>query len=345
MKNKENRTSLKRIVLISLCVVLSLILVVLIFAAVFMDRILGAINRVPNDQTLSSSALEELLRPEQTRGDDYTGPMFNEDEITMPTGQVDVVDNENVINILLLGQDRRGGTINSLTDVMMLCSINKETKTLTMTSFLRDLYLKIPGYYRSDKLNVAYPVGGFKMIDDALEVNFGVKVDGNVEVDFSQFAKIIDLLGGVDIELTEAESVYLNNSGFYTHAGMNHLNGDEALTYARIRAIDSDFNRTNRQRKVITAILNQFRNASLGQITDILMGVLGMITTDMTDAEIMSYAIEFAPLLKDLEIKSQHIPADGTYYFGDVKDQNIVDCIFIKDFETNLKLITDIYKD
>ncbi len=310
-----------------------------------MDRILGAINRVPNDQTLSSSALEELLRPEQTRGDDYTGPMFNEDEITMPTGQVDVVDNENVINILLLGQDRRGGTINSLTDVMMLCSINKETKTLTMTSFLRDLYLKIPGYYRSDKLNVAYPVGGFKMIDDALEVNFGVKVDGNVEVDFSQFAKIIDLLGGVDIELTEAEAVYLNNSGFYTHAGMNHLNGDEALTYARIRAIDSDFNRTNRQRKVITAILNQFRNASLGQITDILMGVLGMITTDMTDAEIMSYAIEFAPLLKDLEIKSQHIPADGTYYFGDVKDQNIVDCIFIKDFETNLKLITDIYKD
>lgn len=345
MKNRENKISWKRIALISLCVVLSVILVVLIFAAVFMDRILGSINRVPNDQTLSSSELEELLKQEQTRGDDYTGPMFNEDEITMPTGNVEVVNDKNVINILLLGQDRRGGTINSLTDVMMLCSINKETKTLTMTSFLRDLYVKIPGHRRSDKLNVAYPVGGFKMIDDALEVNFGVKVDGNIEVDFSQFAKIIDLLGGVDIELTGAEAVHMCNNGYFVQTGMNHLNGDEALMYSRIRAIDSDFNRTNRQRKVVTAILNQFRNASLGQITDTLMGVLGMITTDMTNDEIMGYAVEFAKLLKDLEIKSQHIPAEGTYYFGDVKDQNIVDCIFIKDYETNLKLIKDIYKD
>lgn len=345
MKNNDNRPSWRRILLICLCIALSLILVVLIFAAVFMDRILGSINRVPNDQTLSSSELNELLKPEQTRGEDYTGPMFNADEITMPTENAEIIEDEDIINILLLGQDRRGGTRNSLTDVMMLCSIDKENRTLTMTSFLRDMYLKIPGYFRSDKLNVAYPAGGFKMIDDALEVNFGVKVDGNIEVDFSQFAKIIDLLGGVDIELTGAEAAYMNSSGYFVRTGINHLNGDEALLYSRIRYIDSDFYRTNRQRNVVTAILNQFRNASLGQITDTLVGVLGMITTDMTDAEIMSYAMEFAPLLKDLKIRSQHIPAEGTYYYGDVKDQNIVDCIFISDFEANRKLIADIFKD
>ncbi len=343
MKNDDKKISWRRVALTITCVVLAIVLVLIVIAAVFMDRLLGSINRVPNGQeTLSSSDIAQLLQPSETRGEDFTGPAFNASDVTMPTEDAQVVKNEEVVNILLLGQDRRGGTRNSLTDVMMLCSINKETKTLTMTSFLRDIYVKIPGHYRNDKLNVAYPVGGFKMIDDTLEVNFGVKVDGNVEVDFSQFTKIIDLLGGVDIELTGAEAKDMNTDyDFGVRSGMNRLNGEEALAYARIRYIDSDFNRTNRQRNVVTAIVNQFRNASLGQITDALTAVLQMITTDMTDAEIMKYAMELAPLLKDLKIVSQHIPSEGTYYYGDVKDQNIVDCIFIKDFEANRKLIAD----
>lgn len=345
MENSRKKGSWRRGILIALCVILSLILVLLIFAAVFMDRLLGSINRVPNEQTLSSSDIEELLKPVETRDQNYSGPVIDASDVTLPSEDAEIIENDHVVNILLLGQDRRGGTRNSLTDVMMLCTINKETKTLTMTSFLRDLYLKIPGHYRSDKLNVAYPVGGFKMIDAALEVNFGVKVDGNVEVDFSQFARIIDLLGGVDVELTGAEAAYMNARGFSVRSGMNHLDGDAALRYSRIRSIDSDFYRTNRQRNVVTAIVKQFKNASLGQITDTLVGVLGMITTDMSDAEIMSYALELAPLLKDLKIQSQHIPAEGTYYYGDVKDQNIVDCIFISDFETNRKLIEKAFED
>lgn len=343
----NNKISWKRVALIITCVILSLILVVLLAASVFMNRILGQINRVPSTQeTLSSSDIAELLQPVETRGEDFTGPAFNATDVTMPTEDAQIVESEKIVNILLLGQDRRGGTKNSLTDVMMLCTINKETKTLTMTSFLRDMYLKIPGHYRNDKLNVAYPVGGFRMIDDALEVNFGVKVDGNVEVDFSQFAEIIDMLGGVEIELTSAEAAHLNEwYGFGLKSGKSRLNGEMALGYARIRKIDSDFYRTNRQRNVVTAIVNQFRNASLGQLTDTLTAVLGMITTDMTDAEIMKYAMEFAPLLKDLKIVSQHIPAEGTYYYGDVKDQNIVDCIFLKDYETNRKLLADVLGD
>ena len=343
MKDEKKQFSWKRVALIALCVILSLILVVLIFAAVFMDRILGSINRAPDShETLSSSELQELLEPVETRGEDFTGPTFNAEDITIPTEVVEIVPQKHVVNILLLGQDRRGGTKNSMTDVMMLCTIDKETKTLTMTSFLRDLYVKIPGHYRNDKMNIAYAVGGFPMINDTLETNFGVKVDGNVEVDFSQFAKIIDMLGGIDIELTGAEAAYLNN-GWATgmKSGMNRLSGSDALAYARIRDIDSDFQRTNRQRNVVTAILNQFRNASLTQLTDTLTTALGMITTNMTDAEIMKYALEFAPILKDLKIVSQHIPVEGSYYYGDVKDQNIVDCIFIKDYDANLQLIAD----
>ena len=342
MINKR-KTSWKKIALGFVCVVLSLTLVALIFVAVFMDRLFGSIQREPEVQaTISSSELEELLKPEVTRGEDYTGPAYHEDEITMPT-EAEVIESEKIVNILILGQDRRGGTRNSLTDVMMLCTINKETKTLTMTSFLRDMYLQIPGHYRNDKLNVAYAVGGFDMINAALAVNFGVKVDGNIEVDFKQFSKIIDLLGGVDIELTGAEAAYMRNEhGHQVTSGMNHLNGESALLYSRIRYIDSDFYRTNRQRNVVTAILKQFKNASLTQITDTLTAALEMITTNMTDAEIMKYAVELAPLLKDLNIVSQHIPMDGTYYYGDVKNQNIVDCIFISDFETNRQMIADV---
>lgn len=343
MKNDKKKVSWKRVALIGISVILALVLLALVFVAVFMDRVFDSINREPTEHaTLSSSELQELMQPEGTRGEDFTGPAFNEDEITMPTEVVEVIEKDHIVNFLVLGQDRRGGKKNSLTDVMMLCTINKETKTLTMTSFLRDLYLQIPGHYRNDKLNVAYPVGGFDMINAALEVNFGVKVDGNVELDFSQFSKIIDLLGGVDINLTGGEAGAMYDNGFSVRTGMNHLDGEAALFYARLRYIDSDFQRTNRQRNVISGVVNQFRNASLNQLTDTLTTALGMVTTNMTDAEIMKYALELAPLLKDLTIVSQHIPAAGTYYFGDVKNQNIVDCIFIKDFETNRRLIADV---
>ena len=343
MEKEKKKVSIKRVLLSIACVILTLVLVVLVAAAIFMDRILGSINRAPEVQaTLSSSEIEELIQQDVTLGEDVTGPVFDAEEITMPTEVVEIEASDNIINFLLLGQDRRGGTRNGLTDVMMLCTINKETKTLTMTSFLRDLYVQIPGNYRNDKMNMAYPIGGFTMIDATLEANFGVKVDGNVEVDFRQFAKIIDLLGGVDIELNGAEALYMyEHFGYNVGKGVKHLNGEKALAYARIRYIDSDFNRTNRQRKVVTAIINQFKNASLTQLTDTLTAVLGMVTTDMTDAEIMKYALELAPLLKDLTIVSQHIPAEGTFTMGHVRDQNIVDCLFIQDYETNLKLLVD----
>lgn len=343
MKEEKKQVSWKRIALICTCVILSLVLIVLIFAAVFMDRLLGSINRAPDQhETLSASELQELLQQGGTISPDFTGPLFNENEITVPT-EIDIKHEEHIVNILLLGQDRRGGTKNSLTDVMMLCTINKKTNTVTMTSFLRDLYVKIPGHYRNDKMNVAYAVGGFKMINDTLEANFGVKVDGNVEVDFSQFAKIIDMLGGVDIELTKAEAGHLNSEyGYSLSSGVQRLDGQKALGYARIRYIDSDFQRTNRQRNVVTAILNSFRNASVTQLTNTMTAVLGMITTDMTDAQIMKYALEFAPMLKNLNIVSQHIPVEGTYYFGGVKDQNIVDCIFIRDYDANIQLLAEV---
>ena len=335
----------KTVVLSILCVVLSVVLLAVVASAILLDRMLGKIDRVTGtEQTLSSSELHELLNPTETRGEDYTGPAYKDDEITMPTEPAEIIEKENKINILLIGQDRRGSSGRSLSDAMILCTIDKKAKTLTMTSFLRDTYVQIPGH-QPNKLNIAYPVGGMELLDATLELNFGIVVDGNVEVDFTQFSRIIDILGGVDIDLTSAEVEILRyDYGFLLHPGINHLNGEEALGYSRIRRIGSDFGRTNRQRIVLTAVLEKFRNASTTQVMNTISEILELITTDMSDQEIISYALELAPLLQDIRIISQSIPVADSYTFGDVSNRNIVDCIFI-DFEINRKVLQETIGD
>ena len=340
---KANRNrSWKTVVLSILVVLLTLVLLLAVAAAVILDRFLGKIDRVTGTQpTLSSSELHELLNPTETREEsEENGSGYDSTDITMPTEPAQIIESENTINILLIGQDLRGGEGGRLSDAMILCTFNKEKNTLVMTSFLRDTYVQIPGY-RNNKLNVAYPIGGMELLDSTLELNFGVRIDGNVEVDFSQFAKIVDMLGGVDIELTEAEVVNLQyDYGFELKPGMNHLNGEEALGYARIRRLGMDFGRTNRQRIVLMKLLEKFRNISSTQALNTLSEILEMVTTDMTDQEILAYAMEMLPALRNLQIVSQSIPVDGSYTFGHVKDRNIYDCIFI-DFEMNCNVLKD----
>lgn len=342
MANARRKISWKSIVLIIICVLLVLVLLVATAAAVILDRFLGKIDRVTGTEpTLSPEKLNALLNPTETRGEsEDNGSAFHSDDITMPTEPAQIIESENTINILLIGQDRRGTSGRSLSDAMILCTFNRETKTLTMTSFLRDTYVQIPGC-GNNKLNVAYPVGGMDLLDSTLELNFGVTIDGNVEVDFSQFARIVDMLGGVDIELTpdEVDNLY-HDYGFVLQSGVNHLNGEEALGYARIRRLGMDFGRTNRQRVVLMKLLEKFREVPASQALDTISEILSTVTTDMTDQQILSYAMELLPVLQDVQIVSQSIPVDGSYTFGHVTDRNIYDCIFI-DFEINCQVLKD----
>lgn len=314
----------KRTALTLLCVFLALVLVLLILGAFYLERFLGLISR-EEGPVLSPSALEELL------------PEFGTEDLSVPAAEP-IPEGEEVINILLIGQDRRGNAGRSLSDAMILCTLDRETGVLTMTSFLRDCYVRIPGY-GNNKLNAAYPIGGMQLLDDTLRENFGVTVDGNVEVDFAGFEKIIDLLGGVEISLTDAEARHLAHEyGFVLHEGVNRLNGAEALGYARIRRLGTDFARTDRQRTLLTALIEQFRHAGPGKLYRASKELLGLITTDMSNSRILGYALDLAPLLKDLEIRSQRIPAEGTYRFGDAG--KVTSCIFL-DFEANRAILRD----
>ena len=226
----------------------------------------------------------------------------------------------NVINLLLVGQDRRENEKNSRADSILLCSFRKDTKELTLTSFLRDLYVPIPGR-GSDRINAAYAYGGSSLLKQTLTENFAVPLTGVIEVDFSQFSQLIDILGGVEIDLRKDEALLVNKeTGSNLSEGKQILTGAQALSYSRIRKLDADgdFSRTDRQRKVMTALVDGYRSASIPTLMKLLKQILPMISTDMAESRLLLLALEVFPMLSDLSMSSQSIPAPGTY-----SDKNI----------------------
>ena len=221
-----------------------------------------------------------------------------------------------MVNILLIGQDSREGESQARSDSMILCTLDREADRLTTTSFLRDLYLPIPGH-GSNRINAAYSFGGMPLLEQTLEENFGITIDGAIEVDFQQFSGIIDMLGGVSIELRQDEAEFLNQeTGSELTEGTHTLTGHQALTYSRIRSLDrdGDFSRTSRQRKVLQALLEGFRNAKPSELLSLARQLLPMISTDLNQGQLLMLALEIAPQLSGLQMSSQRIPADGTFF-------------------------------
>ncbi len=220
----------------------------------------------------------------------------------------------NLLNILLIGQDAREDDNQARSDSMILCSYNKKTNTLTMTSFLRDLYVEIPGH-GGNRINAAYSFGGAKLLKKTLEHNFGLYIDGSLEVDFSHFSEIIDHLGGVEIQLRQDEAKVINKqTGSSLSEGLQRLDGLQALAYSRIRNldIDGDFSRTDRQRKIINALVDAFRDIGITDVPPLLNDLLPMLTTDLNPGQILFCALEVLPNLSAMETGSQRIPVDGT---------------------------------
>ena len=305
----------KRTALIVLCVLLAVILLVLVMATAALEMTWGKINRFSDqEQTLSQAEKDALLGES---GDlDVSWGTISGDKIGAQ---------EDVVNILLIGQDRREGESRSRSDAMILCTFNKKNNTVTFTSFLRDLYVQIPGY-SDNRLNVAYPLEGMSLLDETLEVNFGIHVDANVEVDFTEFQQVVDAVGGVDIYLTAEEAEHLTLTYGFTdlYEGMNHLDGERALAYSRIRVLDSDFGRTNRQRTVLSAMFDSCRDLSLGGLLSLAGEVFPMVTTDMSNGEIIRYATDLFPMLANATVQTQSVPGDGMYYDTYIDDMAVL---------------------
>ena len=316
---KKNAQSGKKKLWIVLSCVAAVLLAAVVAVTILVDSFLNDIGRFDGDEpTYPPEQMESILA---TIGDETV-------DATFPQIPADVIiPDEDVVNILLVGQDRREGQPRSHSDATIMCTINKKTKTLTMTSFMRDMWVEIPGYY-PQRINTTYMIDGFDLLNDTLEHNFGIRSDHNIEVDFSGFMNAIDLVGGIDIELTAKEAKYLNRRGNWDiednantwdlKEGVNHLNGSQACAYSRIRDIGDDFERTSRQRTVLMEMVEQAKELNVFQLYELVKEIAPLLTTDMTNSEILGYAVAFAPILSELKIVSQRIPMDGQYSFAKI---------------------------
>ena len=210
---------------------------------------------------------------------------------------------------------------------MILISLNKNTNKIYMTSFMRDCNVSIPGY-GENKLNAAYSFGGPELLMDTIESNFRVKIDDYIQVNFSTFASLIDAAGGIDMELSDAEAEALNvilisevnelmgderESDLLPGGGKHHLNGKQALSYSRIRNVGNyDFERTSRQRRVITALIKKARSGGISFVRKVAKGALPSMTTNMSTGELYLLSLRLPFLLK-YDTEQLQIPAEGTF--------------------------------
>ncbi len=253
-----------------------------------------------------------------------TGPESEaaEQEQTEDSGLFKKTSKRNVRNILLIGQDKREGQERQRSDSMIICSINSSTGEITLISVMRDLYVEIPGY-GSNRINAAYAYGGAELLDKTIKKNFGISVDSNLEINFESFVETLAAVGNLEIELTAEEADYLNgedwsqqgsdSSSWNLSAGVNSLTPEQALAYARTRNVgNSDYERTERQRKVIMAALKRLKSGGPVTLFRTALKIFPDLDADMQNRELLEYLLMI--LINDVDsIRSERIPVDGAF--------------------------------
>lgn len=262
---------------------------------------------------------------------------------------------EEQVNILLIGTDAREKNVSSRSDTMMLMTIDYKNGQIKLTSFLRDTYVQIAREnLRKEKLNAAYFRGGIQMLIDTLELNFKVDIPYYLIVDFEIFEAVVNELGGVDVDVTEREAKYINSKDHMTKknkadfpedisAGINHFTGGQALWYSRIRYLDSDFMRTQRQRKVIASIINEAKSQKISDLIGIAEKVMPMLRTNIPSDDTMSLGIEaIKQKAFTFEIVQHTVPADGTW--SNRRISGVGDCLVI-DMDENVSLLHNFLRE
>lgn len=269
---------------------------------------------------------------------DISGLEISETLPVIPTEEIEKKDD--VVNILLLGTDERTKHLSDAarSDSMILVSINKTDKTVKLVSLERGMGVPVlEGEYEGqyDWLTHMFRYGGADLVCRTVEHCFRVEVDHYVRVNFTTVTTVVDAIGGVRISLTGAEAAYLQTVHPNLVAGVNTLNGAMALDYARLREIDSDWQRVGRQRTVILAAVDALKNASLKQLNDLLDQTLPLIQTDMTKLEIADLML-YAPNFLKSTFDQMTIPKAGTY--GGMTGMGGRG-LFAVDFETNSQIL------
>lgn len=258
---------------------------------------------------------------------------------------------DGVINILLIGNDSRENGEDGRSDAMILLSISSRTKKVYMTSLLRDMYVDIPGH-DGNRLNAAYSFGGAELLMETIEKNLDITVNRYMLVNFEAFANLVDAVDGVDLELTSQEIEYVN--GYLveynillgraegtdymdtSQGGVVHLNGAQALAYSRNRYLGTDFGRTERQRKVLEAVIKKLPLAILTNPKELIEGLMPNLTTNLTKTECYRLGLTAAKMLT-YDMEQLVIPQPGTYSDASIRGMAVLQV----DFAANKKYLED----
>ena len=297
---------------------------------------------IPED--LNSIVLSDVDEGEQVEAEELTEEelaalraglskdSFSEDELFRQKG---------VLNVLLLGlDDRTGSGKKCRSDAIILLSVNDHTKQIVMTSFMRDSYVHIPGRDSADRINAANAYGGPALAIKTIESNFGVDIDKFVSMDFYAFIDVVDALGGVTLDVSEAERLVMNdyievinsdtgvkdiNSGKLWKSGDGILvTGKQALGYVRNRYTgNGDFKRTERQREVLDLIIAKVKESNATTLLEVVDAAAGHMSTDFTRSELLGLATNVLDY-KDYEVVQNRLPINDSWEYATINGMSII---------------------
>lgn len=315
-------------------IIISVLLLVICSISIYVYSLLSSIkytdiSKVQDTEPITSSEKDYVY--EDNSSEDYIVP----DE--KPTILEKTVQQSHEIkNIALFGLDRRGSEA-CRTDTIIITSIDKANSRIKLTSLMRDMYIDIPGK-RKNRINAAYAYGGPGLAINTINQDFNMDIKYFASIDFKGVKKLIDSFGGVDINVKKGEIPYINsNSNFkISSPGMQHLNGEQALAYMRIRHYgNGDYERTERQRTVLTTLFGKVRKSGVLKFPSLVSAVLPYVETNMPKSEIIELGLAMLGFQNNIE--QYRLPVEGTFKSASINRM----AVLVPDVEQNTKYLHD----
>lgn len=354
---KKSGMNVKKVFAISFCIVLGIVFISGGVVYKLGTDLYSSINYVADEdvqmvETLPEEVMEETLSTEERTGVAVSADELDDIHSLMNNlSKRETASDEDIYNVLLVGVDRRDKSWNGNSDAMMLVSVNKKEDKVSIVSLMRDTYVDIEGVGYA-KLNAAYAYGAGPLLCQTVTDTYKVEVDRYAAVDFFDLIDIIDIIGGVSLEITPKEAEVANgyildmcnlmNIDGYEHqipaeGGFVRCDGVQAVAFARNRYVgNSDFERTERQRYVIQQLMAEVKQMSVAQMTEKMQAILSHVTMNIPETEIWSMLGEVPDIL-EYEFEMSRVPYDDMYSVIYVKGQDML----VPDWDPTLEKLHD----
>lgn len=303
----------RKTALIIVCALAVLVLGVGVIGGIYVNNMLSSVNHVEVAKPVYTEPVQEAAQTAENAAEPAA-------ETTEAAEKKEESSPEDYANYLIVCKPvRKDGSVKK-TDTMILCTLNKRTKTMTMTSLLEEALVQTPEYKKHNggeaTLDTVYGLGAtygsgtagsMEFMNQTLYDNFGIEIDENFEIDLKLFARVVTRLGQVKIELTEEEAKYLSEAANKDiQAGEQTMDGKLAQEYVQMWS-DEDaegISSISGQRKMVEAILNTVRSQYVGDLENIVKDIMPSITTSLNYKEFREFLLSMLPLVRNLSIEN-----------------------------------------